>query len=124
MRDGGRLVAVLDTWDEDAQVACEVDGDVEYLHPRMAPEGAGRAVIAEKQREDLPRSCVAGLARYGCAVAADPVRLRPVLLRAGLRPAGRPPSDAGGPGGGGPRHGSPRHGSPRHGSPPVVLTGP
>ncbi|MFD1720033.1 hypothetical protein [Amnibacterium endophyticum] len=85
--DRGRLVAVVDTWDEESDVACEVDGDVKYLDPVMAPAGAGRAVIAEKQREDLLRSCVAGLARYGYAVAADPVRLRPVLARAGLHPA-------------------------------------
>jgi hypothetical protein len=82
----GRLVAVVDTWDDALRIPCEADGDEKHLNPAMAPRGAGRAVITEKRREDLLRSVVAGLARFGYAEACNPPRLRPVLARAASVP--------------------------------------
>lgn len=52
----------------------------------MAPEGAGRAVIKEKKREDQLRARVSAVARYGYAEACSPTLLRPILQLAGLHP--------------------------------------
>ncbi|MBW4042619.1 MAG: hypothetical protein HIU86_10915 [Acidobacteria bacterium] len=94
VRHRGRLVARVDTWDERRRIACEADGDEKYLNPVMAPRGAGRAVIAEKKREDLLRLEVDGLARFGYAEASSPALLRPILLRVGLLPEQHRPTMA------------------------------
>lgn len=88
----GRFVARFDTWDPERRIACEADGDVKYLDPAMAPSGAGRAVIEEKKREDLARSLIDGMARFGYREAANPPLLRPVLQRVGLLPEQRRPT--------------------------------
>jgi GNAT superfamily N-acetyltransferase len=90
----GRLVARVDTWDETRRIACEADGDEKYLSTAMAPEGAGRAVIKEKRREDTLRLEVAGLARFGYAEASNPPLLRPILRRVGLLPEQHRPTIA------------------------------
>lgn len=88
----GRLIAVVDSWDDALRIACETDGDEKYLEPKMATNGTGRALIREKKREDLLRSAVSGLARFGSAEACNPIWLRPVLALAGLHPASQKPT--------------------------------
>jgi hypothetical protein len=90
--EGGRLVAVVDSYDDARRIACEADGDVKYLDPTMAPDGAGPALVKEKRREDLLRMSVSGLARFGYAEASDPARLRPILARVGLMPERNAPT--------------------------------
>jgi hypothetical protein len=86
LRHLGRFVARFDTWDPIWRIACEADGDQKYLDPAMAPDGAGAAILAEKRREDLARSLISSMARFGYREAANPPLLRPVLARAGLLP--------------------------------------
>ncbi|RIX26382.1 hypothetical protein [Amnibacterium setariae] len=69
------------------RVGGEADGDVKYLDPRLAPAGAGRAVVKEKRREDEVRTRVAGLARWGWAESRRPDLLRRVLQRVGVEPS-------------------------------------
>ena len=70
-------------------VGGEADGDSKYL---TAPEGAGRAVVNEKRREDEARLQLNGLARWGWAQSLRPALLRPVLARVGVVPSGRRPT--------------------------------
>lgn len=88
------LAGVLDTFDRRLGIGTEVDGLDKYLNPMLAPEGAGRAVVREKWREDRVRAEINGLARFGYREARDPVLLRPVLAKAGLRPAAHRPTIA------------------------------
>jgi hypothetical protein len=92
VRDERGLAGVLDTFDRRRRIGTEVDGLEKYLNPAMAPQGAGRAVITEKWREDRVRAEIRGLARVGYWDAKDPVRLRPILSKVGLRPADRRPT--------------------------------
>lgn len=66
------------------QVGGEADGDVKYLDPRMAPMGAGRAIVREKRREDEVRTQVRGLARWGWRESRELDLLRRVLQRVGV----------------------------------------
>lgn len=62
----------------------EFDGVNKFLDPKMAKEGAGRAVYREKLREDDVRTHVNGLARWGWVQAGSAALLRPVLARVGV----------------------------------------
>ena len=80
----------LDALYRSVRVGVEVDGEQKYLDAEMAPEGAGRAVIAEKRREDQARLHLSGLARIGWVQSGSTTALRPVLQRLGVRPPRRP----------------------------------
>lgn len=69
------------------QVGGEADGDSKYLDPRLAPAGAGAAVVREKRREDEVRAGLRGLARWGWAESRELLLLRRVLHRVGVLPA-------------------------------------
>ena len=85
------LAGRLDTFDRRRRIGTEVDGLVKYLDTAMAPDGAGRAVVREKWREDRVRAQIDGLARFGAREARSASLLRPILLKVGLGPAaGRP----------------------------------
>src|SRR4051812_3889582 len=49
IRSGGRLLAVVDAWFEEAAVAVEFDGRIKYTDPWREP---GRVLWEEKRRED------------------------------------------------------------------------
>jgi hypothetical protein len=49
IRTGGRLIAVVDAWFEEAAVAVEFDGRIKYTAPWREP---GRVLWEEKRRED------------------------------------------------------------------------
>ena len=66
----------------------EVDGAKKYLDPKLAKQGAGRAVYDEKLREDRMRTVLDRLARWGWVEARSPSLLQPVLASAGVRPVG------------------------------------
>lgn len=83
---GGRH-AFLDAYFRRADAGLEVDGDRKYLDPKLAPAGAGAAVVAEKRREDEVRLQVSRLARIGWAQSGDASLLRPILARIGVLPA-------------------------------------
>ena len=55
IRAGGRLVAVVDAWFDDAAVAVEFDGKVKYTDP-WRDRTPGRVLWEEKRREDDLRS--------------------------------------------------------------------
>ncbi len=55
IRAGGRLVAVVDAWFDDAAVAVEFDGRVKYPDPRRG-RTAGQVLWEEKRREDELRA--------------------------------------------------------------------
>ena len=74
IRTGGRLVAVVDAWFDDAAVAVEFDGQVKYTDPwrGRTPE---RVLWEEKRREDELRALDIRVVRIadadlGAAVAA------------------------------------------------------
>jgi hypothetical protein len=92
VRDGTGLAGVLDTFDRRRRIGTEVDGLEKYLNPRLAPQGAGPAVVKEKWREDRVRAEIRGLARFGAAEARVPSRLRPILARVGLHRADHRPT--------------------------------
>lgn len=94
VRDAKGLAGVLDTFDRRRQIGTEVDGLEKYLDPRLAPQGAGRAVVKEKRREDRVRAEIRGLARFGSHEARQPTLLRPILGRVGLHPAEHRPTMA------------------------------
>lgn len=79
----------LDALLERLRVGVEVDGDRKYLEAEMAPNGAARAVIAEKRREDEMRTHLLGLARIGWVQAGSTTQLRAVLARVGVQPPRR-----------------------------------
>ena len=62
IRSGGRLVAVVDAWFDDAAVAVEFDGRVKYTDPwrGRSPE---RVLWEEKRREDELRALDIGVIR-------------------------------------------------------------
>lgn len=78
--------AFLDAWLRMADVGIEVDGEQKYLDAEMAPEGPGRAVIAEKRREDEVRLGLRALVRVGWIQSGNPPALRTALERVGVRP--------------------------------------
>jgi alkylhydroperoxidase/carboxymuconolactone decarboxylase family protein YurZ len=80
---GGPAVFV-DFFLPDVRVGGEADGDVKYLDARFAPDGAGRAVVAEKRREDEVRTHMSGLARRGWAESRRLDLMRRVLQRVGV----------------------------------------
>lgn len=84
LRAGG--AAYLDAWVRSANVGIEVDGEQKYLDAGLAPAGAGRAVIAEKRREDEVRLGLRALVRIGWIQAGSPTALRSLLSRVGVRP--------------------------------------
>lgn len=86
------LAGILDLYDRRRRIGTEVDGLGKYLDPRLAPAGAGMAVVKEKRREDRVRARIAGLVRFGAQEARNPSILRPKLARVGLRPAEQRPS--------------------------------
>ncbi len=55
IRAGGRLVAVVDGWFDDAAVAVEFDGRVKYTDP-WRDRSAGQVLWEEKRREDALRA--------------------------------------------------------------------
>ena len=79
-----RSEAFLDGYLPRARVGIEVDGDAKYLDAQMAPEGAGRAVIEEKRREDEVRLGLRSLARIDWFQAGSMASLRGVLSRLGV----------------------------------------
>lgn len=81
-----RATAYLDAYLRSAVVGIEVDGDAKYLDPRMAPEGAGRALVAEKRREDEVRLDLRGLVRPSWAQTGSTAAMRALLLAVGVRP--------------------------------------
>lgn len=81
--------AFLDAWYRSADVGVEIDGEQKYLDAAMAPEGAGRAVIFEKRREDQVRLQLSGLARIGWVQSGSATALRPILHRLGVDPPRR-----------------------------------
>jgi hypothetical protein len=60
IRTGGRLVAVVDAWFDDAAVAVEFDGQVKYTDTWRDP---GRVLWEEKRREDELRALGIGVVR-------------------------------------------------------------
>jgi hypothetical protein len=92
VRDARGLAGVLDTFDRRLRIGTEVDGLDKYLNPKVALQGAGRAVVQEKWREDRVRAEIRGLARFGYGEAREPARLRPILARVGLRAAAHRPT--------------------------------
>jgi hypothetical protein len=82
LRDGTN--ASLDQYFPTVDIGAEFDGVRKFLDPRMAPEGAGAAVVAEKWREDEIRSQLTGLARFGWVQAGSQALLRGVLARVGV----------------------------------------
>lgn len=90
--DAKGLAGVLDTYDRRRRIGTEIDGLKKYLDRAFAPQGAGRAVIKEKWREDRVRAEIHDLARFGYSEARRPVLLRPILNRVGLRPAEHRPT--------------------------------
>lgn len=55
IRAGGRLVAVVDAWFDEAAVAVEFDGRVKYTHPWRG-RSPGQVLWDEKRREDQLRA--------------------------------------------------------------------
>ena len=64
----------------------EVDGDQKYLDAEMAPDGAGKAVIKEKRREDETRLRLRALIRPGWVQSGSPALLRSMLAQVGAHP--------------------------------------
>jgi hypothetical protein len=65
----------------------EADGDTKYLDPRIATRGTGRALVAEKRREDELRLRLNGLARWGWRESRRLDLMRRLLHRIEVRPA-------------------------------------
>jgi hypothetical protein len=89
IRVGGRLVAVVDAWFDDAAVAVEFDGQIKYTDPWRDP---GRVLWDEKRREDLLRALGVRVVRVvdhdlRAGWAATQQRLRELMSTPG--PAGR-----------------------------------
>lgn len=84
LADGGQVF--LDGLLRSARVGLEFDGVEKYLNPTMAPEGAGKAVVAEKRREDEARRGLRGLLRMGWVEAGSVARLRGMLKDVGVFP--------------------------------------
>jgi hypothetical protein len=82
---GGRE-ASLDALLRAARVGIEVDGEQKYLDAEMAPDGAGRAVIVEKRREDEVRLGLRALVRPGWVQSGSATAMRTLLARVGARP--------------------------------------
>ncbi|TQN41062.1 putative AbiEi antitoxin of type IV toxin-antitoxin system [Blastococcus colisei] len=87
IRTGGRLVAVVDAWFEEAAVAVEFDGQVKYTDPwrGQSPE---RALWEEKRREDELRGLDIRVVRIADADLGPPwarleTRLRELVSTAG-----------------------------------------
>ena len=80
---------LVDALLERERVGVEVDGDRKYLDPRMAPEGAERAVLAEERREDEVRARLQGLVRIGWVQAGSTTLLQGVLAHVGVGPPRR-----------------------------------
>jgi hypothetical protein len=91
IRVGGRLIAVVDAWFDDAAVAVEFDGRVKYADPWRGRSPA-QVLWAEKRREDELRALDIGVVRVTEAdLGADWPRVEDPLRRllARPRPAGR-----------------------------------
>lgn len=82
--DGSEIF--LDAFLPTAMVGVEFDGEQKYLDAAMAPDGAGRAVITEKRREDQARRQLSGLARFGWIQAGSVGVVRSVFARVGVFP--------------------------------------
>ena len=87
LADGSR--AFLDGHLPEARVGVEVDGAAKLLDPRLATEGAGRALLREKWREDEVRAGLDGLVRLGWVQSGSTAALGALYDRAGVR-ASRP----------------------------------
>jgi hypothetical protein len=85
LRDGSDVW--VDGWYRRFDVAVEVDGDQKYLDAEMAPEGAGKAVIKEKRREDEVRLLVRALVRPGWVQSGSSTLIRSMLAKVGAHPA-------------------------------------
>ncbi len=72
-------------------VGGEADGDTKYLD---APEGAGRAIVKEKRREDEARLQLQDLARWGWAQSKRSDLLCAVLAKVGVVPQRHRPTMA------------------------------
>jgi GNAT superfamily N-acetyltransferase len=85
LADGSEVF--LDGWYPSVNTGVEVDGDEKYLDPKMAPEGAGRAVLKEKRREDEVRLDLRALVRIGWVQSGSATAVQTVLARVGVRPS-------------------------------------
>lgn len=90
--DAKGFVAAVDTYWERIRAVGETDGAKKYLDPRLARDGAGRAVYDEKRREDRVRVLVDALGRWGWAESCSTVLLRSVLAGIGVMPLVRRPT--------------------------------
>ncbi|GAA2748887.1 hypothetical protein [Amnibacterium kyonggiense] len=85
---GGR--ASLDALLRRERVGIEVDGEQKYLDPSMAPDGAGRAVLREKRREDEVRLGLRALVRPGWQQSGSASAMRALLGSVGVVPTNPP----------------------------------
>jgi hypothetical protein len=74
-------VVFLDFFFPSVRAGGEADGDTKYLDPKIATRGTGRALVAEKRREDEVRLQLAGLARWGWVDSRRIDLMRRVLQR-------------------------------------------
>jgi hypothetical protein len=91
IRTGGRLIAVVDAWFDDAAVAVEFDGRIKYTDP-WRDRSPGQVLWDEKRREDELRALDIGVVRIADAdLGAGWSRVEEPLRRflARPRPAGR-----------------------------------
>jgi hypothetical protein len=84
LADGSEVF--LDGWYPSANTGLEVDGDEKYLNPKTAPQGAGRAVLKEKRREDEVRLDLRALVRIGWIQSGSAAAVHTALTRVGMRP--------------------------------------
>ncbi|MBW4042181.1 MAG: hypothetical protein HIU86_08655 [Acidobacteria bacterium] len=86
IRLAGGSQASLDGLLRRANVGIEVDGVQKYVDAQMAPDGAAKAVLAEKRREDEVRLGLRALVRPGWAQSGSAVAMRALLAHVGVRP--------------------------------------
>ncbi|MGT2424934.1 hypothetical protein [Amnibacterium kyonggiense] len=82
--------AFLDMMLRRERVGIEVDGEQKYLDPVMAPDGAGRAVLREKRREDEVRLGLRALVRPGWQQSGSATAMRALLGAVGVVPTSPP----------------------------------
>ena len=87
IRSGGRLVAVVDAWFDEAAVAVEFDGRVKYTDP-WRDRSAGQVLWEEKRREDELRALDIGVVRIvESDLGSGWLRVEELLRRLLARPA-------------------------------------
>jgi hypothetical protein len=84
---GGRMLAVLDAWYEDAAVSVEFDGRIKYTDPWRGRD-PGRVAWEEKRREDEVRRLGVRFVRIGDADLGAPWRRAESHLRELLATSG------------------------------------